>query len=199
MSALGNTMKFCSDCAEPVSKKIPSGDTVARYVCASCDTIHYQNPRMVVGVVVAQEDTVLLCRRAIEPRKGFWTLPAGFMENGETSLSGALRETWEEARAEVDTPQLYRMFELPYINQVYILYRGLLRAGNYAAGPESLEVELFKEADIPWQELAFPIVTDTLKEYFEDRKTGVFPVRISEVEPHWQRHKAALSTEAKPA
>jgi len=183
-------MKFCSNCAEPVSKKIPEGDDRPRYICTSCDTIHYQNPRMVVGVVVAEEDQVLLCRRAIEPRKGFWTLPAGFMENGETSLSGALRETWEEARAEVDSPQLYRVFELPYINQVYILYLGLLRAGNYAAGPESLEVKLFKEADIPWTELAFPIVTDTLTEYFGDRKTAVFPVRISEVEPHWHRQKA---------
>jgi len=153
---------------------------------------------MVVGTVVAEDDTVLLCRRAIEPRKGFWTLPAGFMENGETSLSGALRETWEEARAEVDSPQLYRMFELPYINQVYILYRGMLRAGSYAAGPESLEVKLFTEQQIPWTELAFPIVTDTLKEYFDDRKKAYFPVRISEVEPHWHRQKPAASTDGKP-
>lgn len=180
-------MKFCSNCGDEVSKRIPEGDDRPRYICNSCETIHYQNPRMVVGVVPTIDDKVLLCRRAIEPRKGFWTLPAGFMENGETSLAGAMRETWEEARAKVDNPSLYRMFELPYINQVYILYRGKIQDGQFAVGPESLEVKLFTESEIPWKEIAFPIVTDTLKEYFTDIESGIYPVRISEVDPLWHR------------
>lgn len=149
---------------------------------------------MIVGVVPIYKEQILLCRRAIEPRKGFWTVPAGFMENGETTLQGAIRETHEEAGATVTDHSLYRMFDLPYINQVYIFYRSRLASTDFAAGLESLEVRLFSEEDIPWSEIAFPVVTDTLREYFEDRKKGEFPVRVSEVDPIWhgkdkQKHR----------
>jgi ADP-ribose pyrophosphatase YjhB (NUDIX family) len=181
-------MKYCSDCGQTVSKKIPEGDSQPRYVCDDCDTIHYQNPRIIVGTIPIIGEKVLLCRRAIEPRKGFWTLPAGFMENGETTLQGALRESWEEARANLANESLYRLFDLPYINQVYIFYRADLVDHSFSAGPESLDVALFTEDEIPWDEIAFPVVTDTLKELFEDRKTGVYPVRVSGVDPIWHRN-----------
>lgn len=174
-------MKFCSECGHTVSLKTPENDNRLRYVCDACDYIHYQNPRIVTGCLPIWEDRVLLCRRAIEPRRGYWTLPAGFMENGETSLAGALRETWEEAEAKVSDTHLYRMFDLPYINQVYIFYRGTLEDGQFGVGVESLEAALFYEEEIPWKELAFPIVSETLRDYFNDRKTAEFPVRVSEI------------------
>lgn len=176
-------MNYCSACGETVSKRIPEGDNRPRYICDSCATIHYQNPRMVVGTLPLWGEQVLMCRRAIEPRKGFWTVPAGFMENSETTLEGAQRETWEEARASIAEPQLYRLFDLPHINQVYIFYRGQLVDGAYDIGPESLEVQLFSEQDIPWDEIAFPVVTETLREFFADRKAGIFPVRITDIDP----------------
>lgn len=176
-------MNYCSDCGETVSKRIPEGDNRPRYVCDSCATIHYQNPRMVVGTLPLSGEQVLMCRRAIEPRKGFWTIPAGFMENSETTLEGAQRETWEEARATIADPQLYRLFDLPHINQVYIFYRGEVVDGAFDVGPESLEVQLFSEADIPWDEIAFPVVTETLREFFADRKGATFPVRITDIDP----------------
>ena len=182
-------MKYCSHCGETVNKRIPEGDDRLRYICDGCNTIHYQNPRIIVGVLPSADQQVLLCRRAIEPRKGFWTLPAGFMENGETTREGAVRETWEEAQAKVSDETLYRMFDLPYINQVYIFYRANLdQQQGFAAGIESLEVALFDEADIPWDELAFPVVADTLKEYFQDRREGHYPVRVSGVDPKWHSH-----------
>ena len=180
-------MKYCSVCGHTVSQKIPKDDDRLRYVCDSCGTIHYQNPRIIVGTLPVYGDQVLLCRRAIEPRKGLWTLPAGFMENGETTLEGAVRESWEEARATLTNENLYRLFDLSYIDQVYMFYLADLADENFSAGPESLDVRLFNEADIPWDEIAFPVVTDTLKEFFEDRKKGVFPVRISSTERG--RHK----------
>ena len=173
-------MKFCSACGEAVSKKIPEGDNKQRYVCDACDTIHYQNPRNIVGTVPMLEDKVLLCRRAIEPRKGFWTLPAGFMENGESTLEGALRETWEEARAKISDHAIYRIFDLPYIDQVYIFYRGELTDEGFGVGPESLEVKLFSEDEIPWDEIAFQVVRETLREVFADKKTGEFRVKALE-------------------
>lgn len=180
-------MKFCSNCSQPVVKQIPEGDDRPRYVCESCDTIHYQNPRIIVGSLPLVGDKVLLCRRAIEPRKGFWTLPAGFMENGETSLDGALRETWEEARAKLNQHELYRMFDLPHINQFYIFYRGHVIDERFGAGPESLDVALFSESEIPWDELAFAVVRKTLEEYFADRISGQFPVRVSSIDAHGRK------------
>lgn len=170
-------MKFCSNCGAAVTLKIPAGDNRERSVCDACDTIHYVNPRIIAGCLVTQGEQVLLCKRAIEPRLGYWTLPAGFMENGETTEQGAARETWEEAQAKVDLQGLYTLFSLPHISQVYLFYRGELLDNAYGAGEESLEVALFNEADIPWDELSFPVITETLKYYFADRVKGDFPAR----------------------
>ncbi|MEM6710624.1 MAG: NUDIX hydrolase, partial [Pseudomonadota bacterium] len=159
-------MKFCSNCGTAVELKIPEGDNRERYVCPACHTIHYVNPKIVAGCLVTAGEQVLLCKRAIEPRKGYWTLPAGFMENGESAEDGAARETWEEALAKVDIHGLYTVFSLPYISQVYMFYRGTLVGTQFGAGPESLEVGLYDEADIPWNDLAFPVVTQTLRHYF---------------------------------
>lgn len=178
-------MKYCSNCGNPVELRIPEGDDRNRFVCAGCATIHYQNPRIIVGSLPVHGEQVLLCRRAIEPRKHFWTLPAGFMENGETTLAGAQRETWEEAHARLvdGSASLYRVFDLPHISQVYLFYRGQLADGAYGVGPESLEVALFDERDIPWGELAFPVIVETLQEFFEDRRRGAYPVRASGLDP----------------
>lgn len=174
-------MKFCNQCGSAVASRIPEGDDRPRFVCENCGHIHYQNPRVIVGCVPEVDGKILLCKRAIQPRQGYWTLPAGFMENGETSVQGAARETWEEARARVGDQQLYRLFDLPYISQVYMFYRATVVAGEYGVGPESSAVELFAEHEIPWREIAFPVVRDTLKEYFSDRRNDHYPVRVSSI------------------
>lgn len=170
-------MKFCSSCGSDVTLAIPQGDDRHRHVCGECDAIHYQNPNIIAGCLPIYEDKVLLCKRAIEPRHGFWTLPAGFMENGESTEQGALRESWEEARAKIDLHGLYTLFSLPEINQVYMLFKGTLTNLDFEAGPESLEVALFSEEEIPWDELAFPVMKKTLRHYFSDRTSGEFPLR----------------------
>ncbi|MCV6615237.1 MAG: NUDIX domain-containing protein, partial [Cellvibrionaceae bacterium] len=147
-----------------------------RHVCDGCETIHYSNPRIIVGCLPIHEDKVLLCRRAIEPRYDKWTLPAGFMENGESTEEGALREAWEEARAKLELDSLYTLYSLPQINQVHMFYRGHLSDLDFSPGPESLEVRLFSEDEIPWDELAFLVVGKTLKHYFADRQQGHYPV-----------------------
>ncbi len=174
-------MKFCSQCGSEVTSQIPAGDDRPRFVCVSCECIHYNNPRVIVGCVPVVGDKVLLCKRAIEPRLGLWTLPAGFMENGETTVQGAARETWEEARARVEDTQLYRLFDIPNINQVYMFYRATVVNGEYGVGPESQEVELFEEHEIPWRDIAFPAIHHTLKEFFADRERNRFPVRVSSI------------------
>jgi ADP-ribose pyrophosphatase YjhB (NUDIX family) len=176
-------MKFCSACGHSVTLKTPEGDSRLRHVCDHCHTIHYQNPNIVAGTVPVWGDKVLLCRRAIEPRLGYWTLPAGFMENGETVEQAAARETLEEACARVHNLSIYTLIDVPHINQVHIFYRADLVDLDYAAGPESLEVQLFDEADIPWSELAFRTVGRTLEYYFADRRQQAFPVRSEAVEP----------------
>ena len=146
-------------------------------MCTRCGTIHYVNPKVVAGCLPLWNNQVLLCKRAIEPRKGYWTLPAGFLENGETIEDGAHRETWEEAEARVENSLLYTVFSLPHISQIYMFYKADVIDGQFGVGTESLDTQLFSEADIPWDELAFPVVTDTLKHYFNDRATGnAFPV-----------------------
>jgi len=174
-------MKFCSNCGKPIDWRIPPGDDRERFVCGHCDAIHYQNPRIITGCLPIHEDKVLLCKRAIEPRHGYWTLPAGFMENGETTLEGALRESWEEARARINVEGLYTLFNLPHINQVYLFYRGTLCDLDFGAGVESLEVDLFGENDIPWDELAFPVIKKTLEHYFYDRQHDHFPLRSEDI------------------
>ncbi len=177
-------MNFCSDCGQSVSHRIPEGEDRLRYVCDSCGLIHYQNPRIIAGCLPIHGEKVLLCKRAIEPRYGLWTLPAGFMENGETTLQAALRETWEEALASVECDGLYAIFNLPKINQVYMIFRGELENLNFGPGTESLETALFEEQDIPWDDLAFEVMRKTLELYFHDRKTGHFPVRMLDITQH---------------
>lgn len=169
-------MNFCSQCGEQVIQRIPEGDSRLRYVCEHCHTIHYQNPNIVAGSLPVWEGKVLLCRRAIEPRLGFWTLPAGFMENGESVEQAARRETVEEACATLRNLHLYTLIDVPHISQVHVFYRAELQSPDFAAGVESLEVQLFDEADIPWDELAFHTVRRTLECFFADRRKGVFPV-----------------------
>lgn len=170
-------LKYCSDCGAKVTHRIPEADDRLRFVCDHCGIIHYQNPKIVVGSLPVWEDKVLLCKRAIEPQYGLWTLPAGFMENGESTLAGAERETFEEAGATFKNPHLYRLFDIPFINQVYLFYRAELVAPEFSPGVESLETRLFAEQEIPWEELAFPVIHDVLQEFFADRETGEFPVR----------------------
>jgi ADP-ribose pyrophosphatase YjhB (NUDIX family) len=174
-------MNFCSNCGDKIAFRVPPGDNLPRHVCDACGSIFYQNPRVVVGCVPEWEDRVLLCRRAIEPRHGKWTLPAGFMENGETTQQGAARETLEEACARVEVGSLYTLFNLPHINQVYVMFRGRLMDLDYAAGTESLEVRLFREEEIPWDELAFITIRETLKCYYADRKAGAFGFHVRDV------------------
>ena len=180
-------MKFCSNCGQPVVSRIPAGDNRLRDVCDHCNTIHYVNPRNVVGTVPVWKDQVVLCKRAIEPRYGFWTLPAGFMENGETTPEAAARETLEEADAPVAIGDLYALFNIRHINQVYLMFRAELVDGVFGIGPESLECRLFTEAEIPWDELAFPTIARTLRYYFEDRKTGHYPFRMRDIELDFRR------------
>jgi ADP-ribose pyrophosphatase YjhB (NUDIX family) len=176
-------MKFCSNCgSSQLELRIPEGDTLPRSVCGHCGTIHYQNPKIVVGCLPDWQGQVLLCRRAIDPRHGLWTLPAGFLENGETLPAGAARETAEEARARVEVGALYTVISLPHISQIYVMFRARLLDLGFGPGPESLEVQLFDEAAIPWGELAFRTIARTLRLYFLDRKLGEFPTHVSSLE-----------------
>jgi len=170
-------MKYCCYCANPVIKKIPEDDDRPRFVCEKCETVHYENPKIVTGCLPIWEDQVLLCKRSIEPRCGYWTLPAGFMEMDETSIEGAIRETWEEATARVEVQGLYSLFNLPHVNQVYMMFRSRLLDLDFRPGQESEEVCLFREEHIPWDELAFSTVRQTLKFYFEDRPSDSYPLR----------------------
>ncbi len=174
-------MKYCSTCGQQVEQRIPEGDNRYRYVCVSCDTIHYQNPRIIAGTVPVWDGRILLCRRAIEPRYGYWTLPAGFMENAETTMEAAARETREEALAEVHIDGLYSVIDVPHINQVHMFYRATLVNGNFGAGEESLESRLFAVEDIPWSEISFPTVKRTLELFLDDMKSGNYGVHITDV------------------
>ena len=169
-------MKYCANCGAPVELRIPAGDDRERYTCSACGRIHYQNPKLVVGCLAEFDDRILLCRRAIQPRLGLWTLPAGFMENGETVEEAAVRETAEEANARVEILSLFSLVSLPHISQVYLLFRGQLLDEDFGPGHETLEVRLFREQNIPWDALAFPSIAHTLERYFEDRGKGLFQV-----------------------
>jgi len=175
-------MKYCSECGAPVALRVPPGDHLPRHVCDACGTIHYQNPRLVVGCVPAHEGRILLCRRAIEPRLGYWTVPAGFMENGETLQQGAARESHEEALAQVEIGSLLAVVHVPHARQVHVFFRAALRAPEYGAGAESLEVALVAAADIPWSELAFPSTEFALQRYLEDRAAGREPHHFTTID-----------------
>jgi len=179
-------MEFCNLCGSPVVLRQPEDDNRDRFVCTACNEIHYENPKLIVGSLPIWEDKVLLCKRAIEPRHGLWTLPAGFMENGETTSEAAARETLEEANARINIHDLYTMYNLPHINQVHLLFRANLLDLDFYPGIESLEVRLFEEKDIPWDLLAFRPIKITLQHYFADRTGGEFPFRITDLFPMQQ-------------
>lgn len=176
-------ISFCSRCGSPTTEAIPAGDNRPRAVCNACGTIHYLNPKLVVGCLPVWEDRILLCKRAIEPRKGLWTLPAGFMENGETAGEGAAREAMEEANARVEIGNLYTVYSLPQISQVYMMFLAKLVDPGVSPGIESLEVRLATEDEIPWGQLAFRMVTRTLEHFLEDRRSGVFVTRFGDIRP----------------
>lgn len=178
-------MKFCNVCGGSINSLIPKGDNRERYVCSdeACGEIHYQNPRIITGCLPIYKEQILLCRRAIEPRLGLWTLPAGFLENQETTQQGAERESLEEANANLDIKELYTIFDIPHINQVYFFYRAELLDTDFSPGIESLDVKLFKKEDIPWDELAFPAIKKTLEYYIEDSAKQQFKFRSAILEP----------------
>ena len=177
-------MKYCSECGAPVELSLPQDDHRERHVCTVCGTIHYENPKIIAGAIPEWTDgRILLCRRAIEPRSGLWTLPAGFMENGETTSQAAARETLEEANARIDVLGLYAMYNLPYINQVQLLFRAKLLDLDFSPGVESLEVALFGEDEIPWDTLAFRPIRLTLEHFFADRKKSNFTFRNTDLTP----------------
>jgi ADP-ribose pyrophosphatase YjhB (NUDIX family) len=167
-------MNHCSQCGARLVLRIPEGDTRPRHVCPCCGEIHYLNPKLVIGCLAEWEGRLLLCRRAIEPCHGLWTLPAGFMENGESTAQAALRETAEEACARAVIERLFALVSIPSIDQVHLFYRARLLDGEFAAGEESLETALFDESQIPWDRLAFRSVAFCLEAYFSDRRAGVF-------------------------
>ena len=167
-------MNFCPTCGHPVEQRVPAGDNRLRDCCPACGAVHYDNPKLVLGTVPVWEGRVLLCRRAIEPRRGFWTLPAGFMENDETLVEGAARETLEEAGARIEMGELFSMLDVPHVHQVHLFYQARLLDLDFAPGPESLEVDLFDETRVPWADLAFRTVAQTLRWFFEDRSRGGF-------------------------
>ena len=174
-------MKYCSNCGASTSLQIPVGDTLLRHVCQHCKTIHYQNPKIVVGCIPEWQGQILLCKRAIEPRYGLWTIPAGFMENDETVEEAAHRETMEEAKASVDLTSLYAVFSIPHVNQVYMVFRATMKEKDFGAGEESLEVCLFHIDKIPWTKLAFSVITETLKRYAQDKDNGKFSIHVGSI------------------
>jgi ADP-ribose pyrophosphatase YjhB (NUDIX family) len=174
-------MKFCANCGAAVVQRVPPGDTLPRWVCDNCGEIHYQNPKLVVGTIPEHKGKLLLCRRAIEPRYGYWTLPAGFMENDETAAQAALRETLEEAGATVDLGEPFTLISVPRVNQVHLFYRARLRDLEFKPGEETLEIALVEEAAIPWQEIAFRTVGLTLKRWFADRSQGSFTFHAEDI------------------
>lgn len=166
-------MKFCSECGAPLGRRVPAGDDRERFVCSRCERVHYQNPLVVVGCIVERDDGILLCRRAIEPERGRWTTPAGFLELGEAMIAGARRETLEEAGADVAIVAPHSYLDLPHIGQHYAMFRAHMVRPEYAAGAESLECRFFRLTELPWGELAFPAVHFTLRLLLDDRELGV--------------------------
>ena len=175
------SIKHCKTCGGAVHYQVPADDNRDRAVCTVCHTVHYENPLNVVGTVPVWGDQVLLCRRNIEPRYGLWTLPAGFLELGESAADGALRETVEEAGAHVVLEGLYTVLDVVRVGQLHLFYRARLLDTVFAPGPETIEVGLFDEASVPWDTLAFRTVRETLVRYFEDRRRGRFEVHVADI------------------
>ena len=168
-------IKHCKNCGSAVEYRLPDdGDTKQRAVCPACGTVHYENPLNVVGTVPYWGDQVLLCKRNIEPRWGKWTLPAGFMELNETVAEGAARETLEESGAVFELEGLFTLVNVAQVGQVHLFYRARLLSEQFDPGHETLEARLFTEAEIPWEEIAFRTVKETLTRYFDDRRSGKF-------------------------
>lgn len=179
--------RFCSCCGQPTHMKVPAGDTRERRVCTACGFIDYENPRIVVGCVPGHDGRILLCRRAIEPRRGYWTVPAGFLENGETLEQGAARESWEEALAQVDIGSLLAVVNIPEACQVHVFFRATLRGTAYGVGEESLEAALVAPEAIPWQDIAFRSTTYALQHYLQDRETGATSTHVTTLAPRHPR------------
>ena len=164
-------MKYCSECgSDKLVHKLPDGDTKERIVCDTCGRIFYHNPKIVTGCILEWQRRILLCKRSIEPRVNFWTVPAGFLENGESVIEAAAREANEEACAECENLVIHSLYNIRHVNQIYIIYRGVLKDGRYGVGDESNDAMLCSEAEIPWHQIAFPIIEEALKLYFDDRK-----------------------------
>lgn len=179
-------MNFCSNCGTRVVLKVPEGDFLPRHVCDQCGTIHYQNPKLVVGSVPEYQGRILLCKRGIEPRRGFWTIPGGFMENDETLEAGAAREAAEEARIDVEIGSLLLVANVTHARQVHVFFRSRMRTPDFGVTHESLEVALFEEKDIPWSDLAFPSTEFALRRFVEDRKAGVERHHVAEMQRRFQ-------------
>ncbi|MDX1667404.1 MAG: NUDIX hydrolase [Saprospiraceae bacterium] len=166
-------MNFCSKCGSAdLQFRVPEGDNRSRYICTACNSIFYSNPKVVCGCLPIWEDQVLLCKRSIQPRAGYWNVPGGYLENGETVEEGAVREVWEEARTRVDILGLHSVYSIPHIAQVYLHFLARLREPKFEVGEESLEVRLFREDDIPWEDIAFTSSTFSLQRYFSDLRNG---------------------------
>lgn len=180
-------MKFCPDCGHPVERRVPPGDNLPRAVCTACGSIHYENPRIVVGCVPEWQGRILLCRRAIMPRRGYWTTPAGFLENGESLQAAAARESLEEAEARVAIGSALAISNVLHAAQVHVSFRARLIDGRYGVGAESLETGLYEEGGIPWDEIAFPSITFALRCYFEDRHAAHETLHFNDIERPLQR------------
>ena len=179
-------INFCSQCGNKMTQNIPTGDNRLRFTCIKCDFIHYENPKVIVGALPVfkknnNENKILLCKRNIEPRFGFWTLPAGFLENDESILDGAIRETYEETLANISNLDLYCIFNVIHAKQIHIFFRAEMLDTNFSTTSESSEVALFSLNDIPWGELAFPTVHKALKNFISDRESGNFHLEMSDI------------------
>jgi len=175
------SITYCTHCGSTVERRIPADDDRSRHICTTCGNVHYQNPKLIVGCIPEYENRILICKRDIEPRKGKWTLPAGFLENNESVREGAMRETFEEARARVDIIAPYRLFDLAFVSQVYLMFRARILVPEFGPTHESSEVKLVHENDIPWNDIAFPVIKRTLVDFFNDRTAGAFEFQSHEL------------------
>ena len=180
-----NTMeiRFCSSCGGPMALRIPEGDDHVRSVCTRCGFIHYLNPKVVVGCIPIWKDRILMCRRNIEPGRGQWTLPAGYLENGETMAAGAARETLEESRAEVKITSPFRVFNIPHVNQIYVMFQADLLEKKFGPTPESTHVRLVRPEEIPWDNIAFSVIRQTLEDFIHAQNPVNFRFQMKTILP----------------